>query len=116
MKPMFTALIRARKTSRGIPISDFERRRFDALREESNASINAGHAPPPPGAAPRKGLVAVIPAVCVRGVSTCSVDDPVMAPSMSGISRRRVSRLWGEIIVGRTTVHGAIGARTSPSR
>jgi hypothetical protein len=45
------------------------------------------------GAAPRKGLVAVIPAVCVRGVSTCSIDDPVKAPSTSGIGRRRASRL-----------------------
>jgi hypothetical protein len=53
MKPMFTALIRARKTSRGIPISDFKRRRFDALREESSACFNAGHAPPPHAIASR---------------------------------------------------------------
>ena len=53
MKLMFAALIRASQTWRGIPISDFERRQLDALREELNAKFNERHAPAPLTTAPR---------------------------------------------------------------
>ncbi len=53
MKLMFAALIRASHTWRGIPISDFERRQLDALREELNAKFNERHAAAPLATASR---------------------------------------------------------------
>jgi putative transposase len=44
-----------------------------------------------------KALTAVIQEAYVQGVSTRSVDDPVKAMGMSGISKSQVSRLCGEI-------------------
>lgn len=53
MKLMFAALIRASHTWRGIPISDFEQRQLDALREELNAKFNERHAATPLATASR---------------------------------------------------------------
>ncbi|GGK55139.1 hypothetical protein GCM10011322_47310 [Salinarimonas ramus] len=44
-----------------------------------------------------KALTAVIQEAYIQGVSTRSVDDLVKAMGMSGVSKRRVSRLCGEI-------------------
>jgi putative transposase len=44
MNQMFAALTRASCSWRGIPISDFERRQLNALREELNAKFNERHA------------------------------------------------------------------------
>src|SRR6516225_5252533 len=44
-----------------------------------------------------KALTVVIQEAYVQGISTCSVDDPVQAMGMSGISKSQVSRLCGEI-------------------
>jgi len=44
-----------------------------------------------------KALTAVIQEACIQGVSTRSVDGPVKAMGMSGISKSRVSRLCEEI-------------------
>ena len=44
-----------------------------------------------------KALTAVIQEACIQGVSTRSVDDPVQAMGMTGISRSQVSRLCMEI-------------------
>jgi hypothetical protein len=53
MKLMYAALIRASHTWRGIPISDFERRQLDALREELNAKFHERHAMTPLATASR---------------------------------------------------------------
>jgi transposase-like protein len=44
-----------------------------------------------------KALSAVIQEAYIQGVSTRSVDDLVQAMGMTGISKRQVSRLCGEI-------------------
>src|SRR3954449_13417309 len=44
-----------------------------------------------------KALTAVIQEAYIHGVSTRSVDDLVKALGMSGVSKRQVSRLCGEI-------------------
>jgi putative transposase len=44
-----------------------------------------------------KALTAVIQEAYVQGISTRSVDDPVKAMGMEGISKSQVSRLCGEI-------------------
>ena len=46
MKLMFASLIRASQTWRGIPISDFERKQIEQLRDELNAQFQERHAPP----------------------------------------------------------------------
>jgi putative transposase len=46
MKLMYAALIRASQTWRGVPITEFERRQLDALREELNAQFEQHHATP----------------------------------------------------------------------
>ena len=42
-------------------------------------------------------MTAVIQEACVQGLSTRSVDDPVKATGMTGVSKSQVSRLCGEI-------------------
>ena len=44
-----------------------------------------------------KGLTAVIQEAYIQGISTRSVDSPVQATGMTGISKSQVSRLCGEI-------------------
>ena len=44
-----------------------------------------------------KALTAVIQEVCIQAISTRSVDDLVKAMSITGISKRQVSRLCEEI-------------------
>ena len=44
-----------------------------------------------------KALTPVIQKACIQDISACSVDDLVKAMSMTGISKRQVSRLCEEI-------------------
>ena len=46
MKLMYAALIRASQTWRGVPITEFERKQLDALRDELNAHFDKRHASP----------------------------------------------------------------------
>jgi putative transposase len=46
MKLMYAALIRASQTWRGVPITEFERKQLDALRDELNAQFEKRHASP----------------------------------------------------------------------
>lgn len=46
MKLMFAALIRASQTWRGVPITEFERKQLEALREELNTQFTQRHATP----------------------------------------------------------------------
>ena len=52
---------------------------------------------PVPRRRAEKALTAVIQEACVQGISSRSVDDPVKAMGMDGISKSQVSRLCGEI-------------------
>ena len=47
-----------------------------------------------------KALTAVIQEACIQDISTRSVDDPVKAMSMTGISKRQASRLCEKIADG----------------
>ena len=51
----------------------------------------------PPVRESGRTLTAVIQEACIQGISTRSVDDPVKAMGMSGISKSQVSRLCAEI-------------------
>ncbi len=52
---------------------------------------------PEPRWAADKAMTAVIQEAYVQGLSTRSVDDPVKAMGMTGVSKSQVSRLCGEI-------------------
>ena len=52
---------------------------------------------PEPRRIAEKALTAIIEEACVQGISTRSVDDPVKAMGMSGISKSQVSRPCDEI-------------------
>ena len=52
---------------------------------------------PEPRRMAEKALTAVIQEAYIQGISTRSVDEPVKAMGMSGISKSQVSRLCGEI-------------------
>ena len=52
---------------------------------------------PEPRRAAEKAMTAVIQEACIQGVSTRSVDDPVKAMGMTGVSKSQVPRLCGEV-------------------
>ena len=62
-----------------------------------------------------KALTAVIQEACVQGISSRSVDDPVKAMGMDGISKSQVSRLCGEIDEKSLPREGGGGAVPQPA-
>lgn len=63
-------------------------------------------------------LTAVIQQAYIEGISTCSVDDLVKAPGMSGVSKSQVSRLCEEIdgVLGVDTRCGKAGTEAAGVR